>query len=137
MIAEGLHFHHLGMAVSKPETARRSLQFMGYQLGEAVFDPGQKAYVQMCTSPALPNIELVYSESPESPVVNLTRLHDEIIYHMCFETESIEAAVRRWRVAGVRVFRIAPGMPAPLFGERTVAFYQVQGLGLIELLETA
>jgi hypothetical protein len=137
MIAEGLQFHHLGMAVSSPETARHSLQLMGYELGEAVFDAGQKAYVQMCVSPVLPHIELVYSDSPDAPVANLIKLQDEIIYHICFATRSIDAAVQYWRDAGIRVLRIAPGMPAPLFGQRTVAFYQVQGLGLIELLEMA
>jgi methylmalonyl-CoA/ethylmalonyl-CoA epimerase len=136
MIVDGLHFHHLGMAVSNPENARRSLQLMGYELSESVFDQGQKAHVQMCTSPVFPHIELVYSDSPDGPVANLTHIHDQIIYHICFETTSIELAVSLWRAAGIRVFRVAAPMPAPLFGHRIVAFYQVQGLGLVELLES-
>jgi 4-hydroxyphenylpyruvate dioxygenase-like putative hemolysin len=137
MIAEILRFHHLGMAVSRPETARRSFELLGYAIGEAVFDPGQNSYVQMCTSGSFPNVELVYSDSEESPVANLTKLHDSVVYHMCFETASIEDAVEQWRTSGVRAMRVAEGKPAPLFDNRRVAFYQVQGLGLVELLESA
>ena len=137
MMDQILRFHHMGMAVRQSEKARASLLSLGYRIGEAVHDSGQKAQVQMCHSAKFPDIELIYSESQDSPIHGLTKLQDEIMYHVCFETPSIDAAVAQWRASGTRVFRVKPEMPAPLFDNRLVAFYHVAGFGLVELLEEA
>lgn len=57
-----------------------------------------------------------------------------IIYHVCYETEDLVAALASLDAAGNRVVCISPPMPAPLFGDRHVSFYHVVGIGLIEIL---
>lgn len=131
-----LTFHHLGMAVLRPEKAHNSLRTLGYQIGKEVYDDEQKVYVQMCSSAAFPAIELVHSESDDGPIAVFTELQDETIYHICFETDSIDDTVNEWRAAGIRMIRIKAKTPAPLFERRNVAFYQVEGMGVVELLES-
>jgi len=134
---EELAFHHLGLAARDPDRSRRTLRALGYTLGDDIFDANQHANVQICTSGQLPDVEIIHSEDPESPLKNILERQDEAIYHICFSTRSISRAVETFRRSGQRVVCIAPARPAPLFGGRRVAFYYVRGLGLIELLEDA
>lgn len=58
-----------------------------------------------------------------------------IIYHLCYETNDLTAALAELAAAGLRPLCISPPTPAPLFGGRPVSFYNVGGLGLVEILE--
>jgi hypothetical protein len=69
-------------------------------------------------------------------VSSLTERHTSgIIYHVCYETDDLTAALAALENAGLRAFCVSPPMPAPLFGGRPVSFYNVTGMGLIEILE--
>lgn len=137
-----LKFHHFGLAVRTPEPSRALLETLGYAIGEPVYDGNQKVWVQMCVprnalstlAPNLPDVEIIYSTETGGPLHNHLRSADESIYHICFESESIEAALNIFRSSGNRVLRVSAAKPAPLFGGRLVAFYHVQGLGLVEIL---
>jgi methylmalonyl-CoA/ethylmalonyl-CoA epimerase len=123
------------MAVRRPELTQACLRTLGYEIGDAVYDSGQRTYVQMCSSSVFPDIELVYGGDDDGPVARFTDAQDEAIYHICFRTESIDATVQGWRDSGIRVLRVKAKMPAPLFDDQPVGFYHVQGMGLVELLE--
>ena len=137
-----LKFHHFGLAVRTPEPSRALLETLGYAIGEPVYDGNQKVWVQMCVprtahstlASSLPDVEIIYSTETGGPLHNHLRSADESIYHICFESESIEAALNIFRSSGNRVLRVSAAKPAPLFGGRLVAFYHVQGLGLVEIL---
>ena len=58
-----------------------------------------------------------------------------IIYHLCYETENLAAALAQFADAGINAICISQPTPAPLFGGRLVSFYNIVGMGLVEVLE--
>jgi len=134
----GLHlvFHHLGLAVRRPQEAKSFLTTMGYQMGEAVLDPAQNVHLMMCTHETEPEVEIIWPSETKGPIDNLTQRHASgIVYHVCYVTDNLTAALAGLEAAGLRAVCISPPKPAPLFGGRNVSFYNVLGIGLIEILE--
>jgi len=71
------------------------------------------------------------------PVDKFVQRHPSgIIYHLCYETDNLSAALAGLEAAGLRPMCISPATPAPLFGGRPVSFYNVVGMGLVEILES-
>jgi methylmalonyl-CoA/ethylmalonyl-CoA epimerase len=134
----GLHlaFHHLGLAVRRPQEAEVFLSAMGYQLGEAVLDPGQNVYLKMCVHATEPEVEIIWPADTNGPIDGLMQRHTSgIVYHVCYLTDDLTAALAALEKAGLRVVCVSPPKPAPLFGGRKVSFYNVVGIGLVEILE--
>jgi catechol 2,3-dioxygenase-like lactoylglutathione lyase family enzyme len=129
-----LRFHHLGLAVRRPDAARTFLAAQGYALEAPVWDPIQRVHVQMATHAAMPAVELVYPGEGASPVDGVLQRVDSGVYHTCYETDDLDAAVRELEEQGLRVFPVGAPEPAVLFGGRRVWFLRVHGVGLIELL---
>jgi len=136
MINPHLQFHHFGLAVRRPEEARAYVTALGYQLGESVFDPAQNVQLQLCTHASHPAVEIIWPADAVGPVNKLTQRHTSgVIYHLCYETDDLVTALSGLEAAGLRAICISPPKPAPLFGGRPVSFYNVVGMGLIEILE--
>lgn len=131
----GLRFHHLGLAVREPESAIRTLEWLGYHVSESVFDPGQRVHLRLCESPSMPAIEIVCPAGDDSPAARFVRDQDHLVYHFCFSASSIDDAVEKIRSSGGKVVLLSDKKPAPLFGNRLVAFYYLDGMGIVELLE--
>ena len=135
----GLRFHHLGLAVREPAKATNFLVALGYRIGERVFDPHQNVNLIMCDHDAMPAVEIICPGDTPGPVDKLTDKHrDGLVYHMCFETDSLAstlAAIKEksafWMVCA------QPPKPAVLFGGKPVSFYVVSGVGLIEIIDNA
>ena len=136
MINPHLKFHHFGLAVRRPDEARKFVAGIGYELGGLVFDPAQNVHLQLCTHPEHPAVEIVWPGNTGGPVDKLAQRHPSgIIYHLCYETDHLDAALAGFEAEGLSVICISPPQPAPLFGGRPVSFYNVVGMGLIEILE--
>lgn len=130
-----LTFSHLGLAVKRPESALAFVSALGYTAGESIFDPSQNVFAVLCTHETEPAIEIIWPGESKSPIDNLVELHRSgIIYHMCYETTDLAAALAKLNQTGNRVTCISAAKPAPLFGNREVSFYSVMGIGLIEVL---
>jgi hypothetical protein len=130
-----LVFHHLGLAVKQPRQATTFVSSLGYQLGETIFDQGQNVFSMLCTHETQPAIEILWPGETKGPIDDLTQRHPVgIIYHICYETGNLTAALAKLEEAGNRVVCISPPKLAPLFGNRKVSFYNVLGIGLIEIL---
>ena len=58
----GLHlgFHHLGLAVRRPQEAVAFLSAMGYRTGESVLDPVQNVHLMMCAHETEPEVEIIW-----------------------------------------------------------------------------
>ena len=55
----GLEFHHLGLAVRRPDDAVRFLDGLGYEIGEPIFDPEQNINAILCRhGGAMPDVEI-------------------------------------------------------------------------------
>jgi catechol 2,3-dioxygenase-like lactoylglutathione lyase family enzyme len=131
-----LKFHHFGLAVRRPEEARVFVATLGYRLGESVMDPAQNVHLQLCTHDTHPAVEIIWPANAGGPVDKLAQRHASgIIYHVCYETDNLEAALAKFSEAQLRVVCISPPTPVPLFGGRPVSFYNVVGIGLIEILQ--
>jgi catechol 2,3-dioxygenase-like lactoylglutathione lyase family enzyme len=131
-----LKFHHFGLAVRRPAEARAFVSALGYQTGEAVFDPERNVHLQLCSHQVHPAIEIIWPGDAKGPVEKLIDLHGGgIIYHVCYETDQLAAALAQLAEAKLRFVCISPPSPAPLFGGRRVSYYNFIGIGLIEILE--
>jgi hypothetical protein len=135
MSIQKLTFHHLGLAVKQPGSATNFVSSQGYLLGETIFDPEQNVFSMLCTHATEPAIEILWPGEAKGPIEALTQRRPAgIVYHMCYETKDLTAALAKLEEAGNRVVCISPPKTAPLFGNRKVSFYNVIGIGLIEIL---
>ncbi len=131
----GLRFHHLGLAVKHEDRAIAFLEGMGYSIGERLLDPEQNVHLRMCRAADAPDFELITLAGAGGPLESIFKRHDEMIYHSCYECADFDVSMGAVAAAGLRVMPIGQRKPAPLFGGKAVAFFQVVGFGLIELLE--
>lgn len=133
----GLTFHHFGLAVKNPQDAITFLTAQGYELGEPVFDPNQNVHLMMGTHASQPHVEVIYAGQDNGPIDKLVQRHATgIVYHLCYETQNLDETLKQIEASGLRVITVSPPKPAPLFGGRKVSFYNVMGMGLIEILES-
>lgn len=132
-----LTFHHLGLAVKDDRAALRMYGALGYEIGERVNDPLQNVYVRLCTALGRPTVEIVQpGDSGRSPVDGIISKYNEMIYHTCYETADLAQTLQAFVALELRPLALGPRQPAVLFGGRHVSFYRIQGVGVIELLES-
>ena len=137
MNAFGLRFHHLGLAVRRPRDAVRFLGGLGYKVAEPLFDPEQNVNLIMGRHQgAMPDVEIIYPAADKSPIDGfLAERRDGIVYHLCYVTADLVATLAALAESGVRAVCKAPPTPAVLFGGRKVSFYDIVGMGLVEIIE--
>ena len=136
----GLKFHHIGLAAFKPEASAAFLAGMGYAVGETVFDPVQNVNLIMCAGGGgMPDIEIISPPgngrpSPVDAIVEACKTRGTL-YHLCYETASVEETLAAIQDGGHKVFPVAEPAPATLFGGKKAGFDLIKGFGMIELLE--
>ncbi|WP_175152635.1 VOC family protein [Paraburkholderia ultramafica] len=132
----GLTFHHLGLAVKRPDAAIAFLEALGYKIGEVVFDALQTVNVVMCSHESMPSIEIIFPAEGTSPIDRFLQRHKEgLVYHMCFETRDIESSLSKVKAdKALQLIDVSPPTPAVLFGGDLVSFYLIEGVGLIEII---
>lgn len=133
----GLSFHHLGLAVKKPDHAVRFLQALGYQIGEFVFDPLQNVSLAMATHVDQPDVEIIYPSKTPGPLDNLLKKQkDGLVYHLCYTTKDPEASIELMKADGLGILCVSPPKETVLFDKKEASFYIVMNIGLIELIRT-
>ncbi|HWB61282.1 MAG TPA: VOC family protein [Chthoniobacteraceae bacterium] len=131
-----LTFHHFGLAVKRPAEAVALVSSLGYTVGPTVLDPLQNVHLALCAHVSAPAVEIIWPANSGGPVDKLAQRHSSgIIYHLCYETDNLAAALSRLEQAGLKAVCISSPTPAPLFDGRKVSFYNVVGIGLVEILE--
>jgi Glyoxalase/Bleomycin resistance protein/Dioxygenase superfamily len=130
----GLRFHHFGLAAPNSEEPFRFLKALDYALGPTVFDPLQLVNLAMCTHPEMPAVEVVWPSDFPSPIDRLLRRGGPMVYHLCYITQSPQRAIAAMEEAGLNVAPIGEPKPAVLFGGKVVSFYNVDNVGLIEII---
>ena len=131
----GLTFHHMGLAAHDGGDAELFLTAMGYKRVAAVFDPLQNVNLRLYSSEFSPTVEVVLPGDGEGPLTPILKQYNELIYHTCYEVESLEQSLTAIEDLGLRILPVSEPKPALLFDGRKVSFYKVMGFGLIELLE--
>lgn len=137
MTQTGFTFHHLGLAIREANAAEAFLRDLGYEIGARVEDPLQRVTLSLCPHGSMPAVEIITPLGTESdgPLANYLKAGTALIYHVCYECDTLDGAVETWKAQGHRVVQLSEPKPAVLFGGRRVAFYSVRGFGMVELLE--
>ena len=130
-----LSFHHLGLAVTKKEPAIHFIKGLGYKISDTVYDMQQEVNLVFCQHDIQPDIEIIFSSDKVGPLDQILKKNDTLIYHTCYTTHDIKNTIEIFKQHKIRTMLISPPKPAILFNNRQVAFYYVQGFGLIELLQ--
>jgi len=131
-----LTFHHLGLAVHQPEKALAFLRGLGYQCGHVVRDERQNVHLIMCTHPDAPDVEIVFPTETPGPLAGILKDGREMIYHTCYQTSNLAAALQQLEAEVGRALCVSPAKPANLFQNEPVSFYYLEGVGLVEILES-
>jgi methylmalonyl-CoA/ethylmalonyl-CoA epimerase len=83
-----------------------------------------------------PAVEIIYEGTEAGPIDKLMQRHAQgIVYHVCYVTENLRESLDGLEAAGLRAVCVSPPKPALLFEGRKVSFYNIVGIGLIEILE--
>lgn len=130
-----LRFHHFGLASRRPDHTLRFLHGMGHEVVTQVYDPLQNVRLWLCAHAFMPTVELVAPAEGPGPLDTILATSGEGVYHLCYETENLEASLESLKAAGLRVVCVSTPKSAILFGGRRVSFYMVRDVGIIELLE--
>lgn len=133
----GLHFDHLGLAVSEPTRAVAFLEGLGYTIGPKVADPLQNVNLILCRSGCMPDVELIYPSDTPGPLDRMLAGRTELLYHICFSSDNEQYSLEAMRAAGHHVVNVSRQKPAVLFGGCPVSFFMVRGFGLIEIVQRA
>lgn len=129
-------FHHIGLLTKDEGQAALLLQAMGYRMGEAAADPGQNATLRMAHGPeGSPDIEIIVPFPENRGLQQLLKRRDDYMYHLCYTTDDRNGILESVAATGAAVHEISASKPATLFGGKSVSFYVISGLGLIEFLE--
>jgi hypothetical protein len=131
----GLQFHHFGLAVRKPDEALRYLNALGYVQGATCFDGHQRVNLAMCHHDSMPDVELIWPGREPSPIDQMLKRNETLIYHLCYTSKSVEKSIASIENAGFQILAVSLPVPAPLFDGLEVSFHSIGGFGIIEIIE--
>jgi methylmalonyl-CoA/ethylmalonyl-CoA epimerase len=135
----GLSFKllHVGVAVPALDPAAESLATLfGYKVVSGPFDdPIQKVTVNFLTTSDddRSEIELIAPLGEDSPVRSMLAKGGGGAYHLCFETNDLEAALVHMQRHGCIV--VSQPVPAVAFQNRRIAWIYTRSRQLFELVE--
>lgn len=133
-----MRLHHIGYAVSDIAAYRRDFfdpLFQPESVSEPVHDPIQRVRVCFARMAGGTVIELVEPAGGESPLRGVIGSARGGLYHLCYETEDLDAAIAGFRARGC--LALSRPAPAAAFGGRRIVFLLTPQRDLVELLEAA
>jgi glyoxalase/bleomycin resistance protein/dioxygenase superfamily protein len=134
MNSYGLEFHHFGLAVRSPEAAFRYLSDLGYRAGSTCYDPLQKVNLAMRHHERMPDVEVIWPGAEPSPIDRMLKKSDSMIYHLCYTSANVDGSLAALERAGLEVLPLGMAQPALLFDGLEVSFYNITGVGIIEII---
>lgn len=133
----GFRLLHVGVAVPSLGPATESLcALFGYRVVSGPFDdPIQKVAVNFLSTSGSDavEIELIAPLGDDSPIRSMLAKNSGGAYHLCFETENMEAALKHAESNGCVV--VAQPVPAVAFEGRRIAWIYTSTRQLFELVE--
>ena len=131
-----MKFHHVGYAVADIDRYLKDFLlplFAPARVSPVYEDPIQRVRVLFAEVSPGTLIELVEPLDAESPVTRFIGDARGGLYHLCYEVEDLDGAVKRFRRH--RCLPLAPAAPAVAFGGRRIVFLMTPQRDLIELVE--
>ena len=133
----GFKLRHVGVAVRSLEPTTEALDALfGYKVVSGPFDdPIQKVTVNFLktSEEETAEIELIAPLTPDSPIGAMLSKNGGGAYHLCFETNDIDAALVHATSNGCVI--VAVPAPAVAFGGRRIAWIYTKSRQLFELVE--
>lgn len=128
-----MRIHHIGYLVENIEEAIQVFAALGYfKLSEVIEDEDRKIFICFLKNEEMV-VELVSAEDEASVISGMHKKLGNMPYHICYEADNIETAVRMYRKQGF--IMVQPPAPAAALNNRRVAFLFNKYIGLIELVE--
>jgi methylmalonyl-CoA/ethylmalonyl-CoA epimerase len=128
---------HVGVAVPSLDPATESLATLfGYRVASGPFDdPIQKVAVNFLTASDqdTTEIELIAPLAEDSPIRAMLAKGNGGAYHLCFETNDIDAALSHMQ--NHRCIVVAKPVPAVAFQGRRIAWIYTPSRQLFEIVE--
>lgn len=130
-----MRLDHIGYAVTSIERAKRPMLALGWEFGEPIDDTDRNVAICFGELEGY-RIELVapLDRAIGSPVDEVLSKNGPTPYHICYESDDIEADVAALCAQRFKVTR--PAAPAVAFGGRRVVFLYSLAAGLIEVVES-
>ena len=125
--------HHVGYLTKRLDKTLAEFLRLGYHTEkEAAYDSVRDVNIAFVQNGAY-RVELIEPAGEGSPLAPLLSRYKNTPYHICYETEDLEASEKELAEAGYTVFQ--PAAPAPCIDGRRVEFLLHRSMGIIELLE--
>ena len=125
---------HIGYAVKRIDRAITAFQKLGYEFEPVIDDTDRNVKLAFGSKDGY-RIELVapLDKKLESPVDQYLSNAVGTPYHICYESESLDAEIEELKAQGYKV--VIEPIPAVAFGGRRVVFMMNIGFGLMEIVE--
>lgn len=125
---------HIGYAVKRIDRAITAFQKLGYEFEPVIDDTDRNVKLAFGSKDGY-RIELVapLDKKLESPVDQYLSNAVGTPYHICYESESLEAEIEELKAQGYKV--VIEPRPAVAFDGRRVVFMMNIGFGLMEIVE--
>jgi hypothetical protein len=94
----------------------------------------QKVNLAMRHHDRMPDVEVIWPGSEVSPIDRMLKHSDSMIYHLCYTSKNVEASLAALESAGLEVLPLGIAQPALLFDGIEVSFYNITGVGIIEII---
>lgn len=128
-----LRVHHIGYLVKKIDNATTEFENLGFVVSSPkAYDDIRKADITFLTKDSY-CVELISPTSEDSVVAGLMSRYKNSPYHICYETDDIEATANILTSNGYTAIDAAT--PAPAMEGRRVQFFMHRFMGMIELVE--
>src|SRR5690606_19925900 len=99
-----------------------------YHEGDVIHDTHQQVDLILMTHRTFPVVELIFPHGMRpTPVDKLLAQAPWVMYHLCYEVQSIEKTLKQWSLWSTLLKKPTP---AVLFGGRRVAFIKLDS-GLV------
>ena len=130
-----MKFHHYGLIVSDIDTSIDRFKSFNYEMVIKDKDELQQAELSILENKHS-RIELVCPFADNESLNKLLRNKSDNGYHLCFEVQDIDLTCKELKKNKIVLYEFSKPKPAKIFQQRRVAFYYINGMGLIEFLES-
>ena len=127
----GLTFHHIGVACRNFETETRTFAMLGYRPeGPDFHDPRQGIHGRFLVG-AGPRLELLRNDA-EPGVLTPWLKKGVRFYHLAYEAIDLASEMSKLERVGAKC--VVQPVPAVAFGGRSITFFMLPNVTLIELI---
>ena len=128
-----LKVHHVGIACFSIDESKVFYEQIGYKASDVIDDTIQDIRICFLEKEDMPRLELLAPIDGNSPVNRILQTQGVTPYHICYETNDIDAMAKVLRQE--KFIRVSKAVPACAMDNKRVLFLFRKDVGLIELVE--